>query len=68
MCNNAIKTVTLGLDEFEALTSGEVLIVNDVRIALSDIGFDVMIEIIKKHKGRYLRLQNDIDDFLKRLE
>jgi len=43
------KRVLLDSDDFKKLTKGEIISKNGIEIALSDIGWDYMIEIIKKH-------------------
>lgn len=41
--------ILLNEDDFKALTGGQIIEKNGVRIALSDIGFSEMMDIINGH-------------------
>ena len=45
----ANKRILLDYDDFEKLTKGEILTKDNVDIALSDIGWYNMIDIIRMH-------------------
>ena len=51
------KRIILDVVEFEKLTSGEIIEKDGVKIALSDIGFSLMQQILDKNYNKYL---NDI--------
>ena len=44
-----MKRILLDIEDFEKLTKGEVVKKDDVEIALSDIGYFNMIDIIVMH-------------------
>lgn len=44
-----MKRILLDYEDFEKLTKGEVVKKDDVEIALEDIGYYNMVEIIVKH-------------------
>ncbi len=46
-----MKRILLDQKDFEKLTKGEVIQKDDVQIALSDIGFSNMIDIIEKNNN-----------------
>ena len=47
-----MKRILLEYEDFEKLTKGEVIKKDDVEIALSDIGYYNMIDIIRMHSIR----------------
>ena len=50
-----MKKILLNQEDFEKLTKGEVIQKDDVQIALSDIGYSNMTDIIEKNvHGRYM--------------
>jgi len=51
------KRIMLDDVDFEKLTSGEIIEKDGVKIALSDIGFSLMQQILDKNYNKYL---NDI--------
>lgn len=44
-----MKYVMLDEEDFEKLTKGEVIQKDDIKIALQDIGYDNMIDILHDH-------------------
>jgi hypothetical protein len=44
-----MKRILLDENDFEQLTNGEIVKKDDVEIALSDIGFNLMIQIVKEN-------------------
>ncbi len=44
-----MNRILLNKDDFMKLVSGEIITKGDVQIALSDIGYDIMIDIIFKN-------------------
>ena len=44
-----MKRILLDEKDFEQLTKGEIVKKDDVEIALSDIGYNLMIQIIKEN-------------------
>lgn len=50
-----MKRILLTQEDFEKLTNGEVIQKDDIQIALSDIGYSNMTDIIEKNvHGRYM--------------
>lgn len=49
-----MKRIILDEKDFEKLTKGEIVQKDDVQIALSDIGFSVMYDIMDKNYNNYL--------------
>jgi hypothetical protein len=55
-----MKRVVLDQDDFEKLTKGEVVKKESVEIALSDIGYNLMIQILKENY--YNSIKNSINE------
>jgi len=49
------QRILLGLEEFDQLTSGKIIEVDGVQIALQDIGYNTMLQLINdKKKALYV--------------
>mgnify|MGYP001323047579 FL=1 len=48
-----MKHIMLDEVDFEKLTKGEVIQKSDVKIALQDIGYDNMLDILHKHIAKF---------------
>ena len=50
-----MKRILLEYEDFEKLTKGEIIQKDGVEIALSDIGYNLMIQIVKENLYKSLK-------------
>ena len=54
--------ILLNHEDFVALTKGDIIEKDGVKIALSDIGYDAMMDIIEKHQEKSINNNKQSND------